>query len=259
MAPPNHPPPRLLTVIGKQQITPNMLRVTLGGAGIASFPAGSAGGYVKLRLYPDGGERPVVRTYTVRYQRDGEIDVDFVLHPDPQGRHGPATDWAIGVAVGDGIEVGGPGPAKPLPPGDHFYLIAGDMTALPAISVNLENLAADARGIAVIEIQREDDRQELAKPNGVGIEWLINPHPGTLGTLGTAIADRLRGVDPGGEGVYGWVASEFAAMRALRDYLRGERGLGPDRLYISSYWKAGLSEEEHKLAKRDDLERTETS
>jgi len=43
-------------------------------------------------------------------------------------------------------------------------------------------------------------------------------------------------------------------MQALRAYLRDERGLGPDRLYISSYWKSGLTEEAHKLAKREDAE-----
>ncbi|MCP3729899.1 siderophore-interacting protein [Sphingomonas sp. MG17] len=252
MAPPNRPPPRRLTVLAKRSITPNMLRVTLGGAGLAGFPPEAEGGYVKLRLFPDGGDRLVVRTYTIRHQRDGEIDLDFVLHADDHGRHGPATDWALAAREGDAIEVGGPGPAKPLPAGHARYLIAGDMTALPAISVNLERLPADARGVAVIEVQSDADRQPLAKPDGVEIDWIVNPHPGTGGA---AIAERLRAADSGDADIYAWVASEFAAMRALRSYLRDERGLGPDRLYISSYWKAGLSEDEHKIAKRDDLER----
>jgi len=254
MAPPNRPPPRTLTVLGKQVVTPNMLRVTLGGPGLADFPAGSAGGYVKLRLFPAGAERPVVRTYTIRHQRDDAIDLDFVLHADDTGRHGPATDWALAARPGDVIEVGGPGPAKPLPAGRGFYLIAGDMTALPAISVNLEALAPDARGVAVIEIQNDADRQDIAKPAGVEIIWLVNPAPGTQSA---ALADRLRAKDTGAPDVHGWAASEFSAMQALRTYLRAERALDRLQLYISSYWKAGLSEDEHKVAKRDDAERAD--
>ena len=54
--------------------------------------------------------------------------------------------------------------------------------------------------------------------------------------------------------VYAWAACEFSSMKALRSYLREERGLGADSLYISSYWKSGLTEEDHKLAKREDAE-----
>nr|WP_272214140.1 SIP domain-containing protein [Marinicella sp. W31]MDC2876875.1 SIP domain-containing protein [Marinicella sp. W31] len=54
--------------------------------------------------------------------------------------------------------------------------------------------------------------------------------------------------------VYGWCAAEFETMRRLRTYLRQERGLGPDQLYISSYWKQGLGEDQHRVVKRADAE-----
>ena len=41
-------------------------------------------------------------------------------------------------------------------------------------------------------------------------------------------------------------------MKLLREYLRAERGLGTDRLYISSYWKQGLVEDDHRDIKRSD-------
>lgn len=252
MAPPNRPPPRTLQVLAKQQVTPNMLRVTLGGDGLQGFPAGSAGGYVKLQLAgPVAGGRPVIRTYTVRHQRADAIDVDFALHQDSGGDHGPATAWALAVQPGENIAVGGPGPAKPLPPGHAFYLVAGDMTALPAIAVNLAALPQDARGAAVIEVTSEDDRQDLPCPAGVTVEWLVNPEPGSQPQ---ALAHALRAHDPGGDDVYAWGAAEFSAMQALRAYLRAERQLGPDRLYLSSYWKQGLTEEAHKVVKREDAE-----
>jgi NADPH-dependent ferric siderophore reductase len=242
------PAPRRAEVLASTRITRNMLRITLGGAGLAGFPAESVGGYIKLRLFPDGPDTPVVvRTYTVRNQRAGEIDVDFALHADASGSHGPATDWALGAQPGDTIEIGGPGPAKPLPAGEEFYLL--DMTALPAISVNLEALPTDARGHAVLEVQHADDAQDLAVPAGVTIEWLVNPDPGSQPEL---LANHLRAAMPSNGAVYAWVATEFGSMRAARAFLREECGLTPQQLYISSYWKRGLTEEAHKVAKRDD-------
>ncbi|MFC4256296.1 siderophore-interacting protein [Altererythrobacter xixiisoli] len=247
MAPPNRPPPRLLQVLDRTQVTPNMLRLTLGGPGLEGFPAGQAGGYVKLRLPTDGG-KVVVRTYTIRAQTAETIDVDFALHAAEDGADGPATAWALGAQVGDPIELGGPGAAKLLPDGHDFYLLLGDMTALPAISVNLELLPADARGLAVIEILTDEDRQDLARPEGVEIRWLVNPHPGTGLVLPAEVAQLAW---PNGN-PYAWSASEFSSMQALRRILRDERGLGPDRLYISSYWKSGLTEEAHKVIKSED-------
>lgn len=250
MAPPNRPPPRELEVLARGYVTPNMLRLTLGGPGLEGFPEGQAGGYVKLRLpSPVDPAKTVVRTYTIRDQRAGEIDVDFALHGNAEDGAGPATDWALSARLGDRIAVAGPGAAKPLPPGADFYLIAGDMTALPAISVNLEQLAAGSRGIAVLEIMSADDRQDIACPAGVELRWIVNPHPG--GEDGPLSAE-VRDIDWPESRLYAWCACEFSSMRALRAYLREERGLGPANLYISSYWKAGLNEEAHREAKRED-------
>jgi NADPH-dependent ferric siderophore reductase len=237
-------------VLAKRQITPNMLRVTLGGPGMADFPLGSAGGYIKLRLLPEGPDGPVVvRTYTIRHQQAGAIDVDFALHTDTSGDHGPATLWAMTCQIGDTIEIGGPGPAKPLPEGHDFYLVAGDMTALPAIAVNLEQLPANAIGYCIIEVQCDEDRQDIALPSGFDLDFVINPVPGTGAA---AMLAHIRAAAPRLGEMYAWVASEFETMRALRDFLRGELGLGREQLYISSYWKAGLAEDDHKRIKSED-------
>lgn len=252
MATPPRPAPREVEVLASRFVTPNMLRLTLGGPGMEGFPEGQRGGYVKLRLAPaEGSTKPQVRTYTIRAQRAGEIDVDFALHGVGSDHAGPATRWAAEAKPGDRIEMGGPGAAKPLPPGMDHYLIFGDMTALPAISVNLEDLAPDARGKAVIEIRDEEDRQTLAHPPGVEVEWLVNPQPGHEDA---PLAGAARAIPWPDGSAYAWSASEFVTMRAMRDYLRGERGLGPDRLYISSYWKNGLEEDAHKVIKREDAE-----
>ncbi|WP_347304059.1 siderophore-interacting protein [Croceibacterium sp. TMG7-5b_MA50] len=236
--------------MSKRLLTPNMLRVTLGGAGLAGFPAGQAGGYLKLRVPAQGGGKPCVRTYTISAQGQDGLEVDFALHADAHGKAGPATAWALGTDVGDVLEVGGPGAAKPLPAGHDFYLVAGDMTSLPAISVNLAALPDNARGLAVIEISDTADRQDLPCPAGVELAWLVK-QPGSDPDL---LARTLRSRPWPQGSVYAWAACEFAAMRALRTYLRDERGLMPDRLYISSYWQAGSTEDRHREVKRADAE-----
>ncbi len=245
-------PPRPVTVLASTMVTPAMLRLTLGGEGMRDFPPRQQGGYVKLMFAPQPGKtKPTVRTYTIRHQRDGEIDEDFALHGTDAASAGPATGWATSVTGGEGIVIGGPGAAKPLPEGRDFYLVAGDMTGLPAISVNLEALPRDAKGVALIEVQSEADCQSLDAPAGVEIRWLVNPAPGTRPEL---LEQAVRGVEWPAGSPYGWVACEFSAMQRLRQYLRVERGLGPSELYISSYWKCGLVEDDHKIAKRADAE-----
>lgn len=242
------PEPRTLEVLSSETLSPSMHRLALGGAGLANFPAGQAGGYIKLML-PGEGERPVVRTYTIRRQTPEALTVDFALHG--QEAAGPATRFALEAQRGATVKIGGPGPAKPLPPGRDFYLVAGDMTALPAIGVNLEALDRGATGHAAIEIQSEADRQPIDAPPGVTIEWIVNPQPGLAPEL---LVEAMRAAELPDGNVAAWAACEFSSMRALREFFHGELGLGGDDLYISSYWKHGLEETKHKVLKREDAE-----
>lgn len=239
-------PPRLFIVTGRTMITPHMLRLTLGGEGMQSFPLDQAGAYIKLRFARDDGTT-LMRTYTVRAQREDAIDVDVVLHADG----GPAAQWATSTQPGDMIEIGGPGPRKRLDPGADWCLLAGDMTALPAISDNLEALPADAHGYAVIEVISEEDIQPLVAPEQVEIHWVINPCPGENSDL---LVDAVRTIDwkEGRPAV--WAACEFSTMRRLRDYFKHERNVPREDLYISSYWKLGMNEDSHKKAKQQDAE-----
>ncbi|MDP2697653.1 siderophore-interacting protein [Thalassospira sp.] len=246
------PAPRTLTVIRKAQITPNMLRITLGGDGMAGFPDDQGSAYVKLILPQSGDaaatDRPVLRTYTVRHHRPGEIDIDFVLHGDG----GPASRWAGACAPGDTLAVGGPGPKKLVDNRADWFLIVGDMTALPAISVNIEQLPPNAKGHAVIEILAESDIQKIAAPQDFHIHWKLNPHPGINSDV---LIDHVKTLPwPDGRPSV-WVACEFSSMRKLRDHLCNDRALDRDNLYISSYWKLGSNEEKHKVEKRADAER----
>ena len=244
------PEPRILTVIDSFRITPNMHRITLGGAGLAGFPQGQSGGYVKLMLSGPQDGKATVRTYTIRHQSESTIDVDFALHGAGE-ESGPATRWATNAQAGDLVKVGGPGAAKPLPDGPGPFLLVGDMTALPAMSVNLEALPEDATGNIIILIRDTADKQDLIKPEGVTVQWLVDAD---LGANPSLLSDAVREVPAIDALAYAWAACEFEAMKLLRQYLRVEHGFGSERLYISSYWKRGLIEDEHKQVKRIDAE-----
>lgn len=240
-------PPRTFTVLDKREISPHMLRLTLGGEAMHDFPADQGSAYVKLHFNQAGSDRPLLRTYTIRSQRSDSVDIDFVRHGDG----GPAMRWAEAVAPGEAIDIGGPGPKKRVDPSADWFLLVGDMTALPAISANIEILPADARGHVIIEVIDPDDIQDLPMPAGLDVHWVVNPQPGQNAAI---LLDAVRELAwlPGAPSV--WCACEFNSMRALREHLRDQRGIARQQLYISSYWQRGRNEETHKQTKRADAD-----
>ena len=252
--------PYLLTVINNTLLTPNMRRLTLSGAQLARFPDISASHYVKLLFDFDGQpittaqmspDEALMRTYTVRAinQAEQTMCIDVVMHAqntDCDEHSGPASRWAERVKPGNSIAVAGPGSSKGLTQSHDWVLFIGDMTALPAISAYLDILPEDARRYAIIEIISEHDKQTLNKPEGVQIIWAeqdtraFQRHVETLAWL------------PGTPAV--WIACEFSQMRQLRQLMTNKFALSHQQLYVSSYWRKGRSEDQHKIDKQNDLE-----
>ena len=241
-------PPRTVEVIRKTTVTPNMLRVTVGGAGLADFPEDQDSAYIKLRMTeppPDSDEKPVIRTYTVRHYDagTGELDIDFVLH-DIEGL---AADWARDCQAGDTIRIMGPGPKKLVDYSADWFVLAGDMSALPAITANIEGMPDDAKGIALLEIIDPADKQDIRCPAGLEIRWIENPHPETPNTL---LLDAVKELTwPEGRPSV-WIAGEFTTALAIRSYVKDEVGIGREHLYASSYWQIGQTEDGHRISKQ---------
>lgn len=244
--------PGKLTVTAVSQLTRNMRRVTLYGEDLVRFPDNSEGAYFKLVFDSDDADRPIMRTYTVARHRPDqhEIDVDFMLHAGPDGvTDGIAAPWSISAKPGDRMSVFGPGPATFVNPDADWFLLAADMTALPALTASLALLPVKARGYVVIETLNDDDKQNLAIPAGMDVVWVVNPHAGSDESPLFHAITRLTWLE--GQ-VAAWVACEFKTMKKIRQYLRVDRDVEKSRLYVSSYWKQGLREEEHKVVKKED-------
>ena len=228
-------------------LTPHMRRITLSGSGLAEFPDNCAGGYIKLLFDSAKQSKPAMRTYTIRsFDREKpRIDVDFVLHCD----QGIASAWASRVSRGDTLKIAGLGPKKPVNKHADWFFLMADLSALPALSVNLEELGEDAAGYALIFIDDVQDRQILVAPQGIKVDWIVMKPETSSGYK--SMLDYVEQIAwiRGAPAV--WLAGEFEEVKRLRIYFRVEKRIPKDYSYYSSYWKKGLTEPAHKILKQE--------
>jgi len=252
---------REMTVVAARQVTPLMRRLTLKGEDLARFAVG--GHHVRLLIprnreaqpawpvtgedgrpsWPRGAERPDVRIYTVRRidVASGEVDIDFVLHG---GDAHPGARFALGALPGDRVGMTGPGGGA-TPQADRM-LLAGDETALPAIGRILETLPGRARAVVRIEIADAGEEQRLDSAADIDLRWLHRngAAPGTT----SLIEDAVRRFEwpPAGESLFAWIGCEYRSVRAIRQWLRTERGLARDDHLAVAYWRRGFASGEDR-------------
>ncbi|MCG5450533.1 siderophore-interacting protein [Micromonospora hortensis] len=282
-----------VTVRAVRRLSPSFTRVTFTGADLDRFADNGYDQRIKLAMplpgqdratLPDGADwyatwralpehlRNPIRTYTVRAVRPhlAEVDVDMVLHGDS----GPATRWARRASVGDEIALVGPDAGFD---GNHggvefrqstggTLLLAGDETAVPAISSICERLPLDARGTVVLEVPDAADVLPLLAPPGVEVRWLARGADGYGSRLVPAVvaaagellapgvseaAQPVPDVDVDTEilwevpeqvasaPLYAWLAGEAGVIRNLRRHLVAERGLDRRAVAFMGYWRLG--------------------
>lgn len=250
--PPRPPRPTVeLEVVHTERLSPALVRVRLGGAGFAQFEdRPETDKYVKLKFTTPAPEsHPVTRTYTVRSvnTEHGTLDVDFVVHGD-EGLAGP---WAAAARPGDRIGLMGPGGGYRPDPTADWYLFAGDLSAVPAISSALEELhrlKPEAVGVAFIEVDAEDAILPIDAPEGVAVIWVVDP-----GHDPEALSDHVRAHEWRAGRVQAFAHGERESMKALRRVLNAERGLPRTDLSLSGYWARGRSEDRFQVEKREPI------
>lgn len=198
--------------------------------------------YNQYRGMPEG-LRPPMRTYTIRRfrPRDNEIDIDFVLHGD----NGPASSWADRATPGDRIDILAPNAGHtPItgyeyqPPADaEWELIAGDDTALPAISSIVEALPASRRALVFLEVDSLAEVQPMHSAGDVALTWLSRAGKPAVG--GGLLREAIgRTTFPDGR-PYAWLAGESSAVTGLRRHLVNDRGIEKESVQFSGYWLLG--------------------
>lgn len=292
-------------VVSVERLSPSFVRVELGGPALADFGVdgpvldqriklvfpGASGqvpsftdadeSWFRTWLDLPADERGHMRTYSVRAVRGTGVGtrlvVDLVLHLEP-GATGPGACWAAAARPGDRLVVLAPRRGIPFggiefdPGASQRLLLAGDETAVPAVSSILGCLPRDARGAAFLEVPVSGDELPLEGPPGMDVTWL--PRNGApLGRLlHGAVVDHLGGeaaTDTGGEvtvdpdlwetptysssgeavadapaagaGLYAWVAGESGVVTLLRRHLVRECGLPRSQVAFMGYWRRGVA------------------
>ena len=269
-------PVHTFEVVGSEELTSHMVRIVLGGSGFDAFvPSEFTDSYVKLVFVADdvdmaalprpltldsfgdlpAAKQPVVRTMTVRRADPAarEIAIDVAVH----GEHGAAGLWAAAAEPGQPVYLMGPAGAYAPDPAADWHLLAGDETALPAISVALEALPASAIGQVFIESAEPEDEIPLTAPEGVQINWIYRG--GRADLVGE---DRAGDHAPLIEAVKSarWLPGQVhafvhgeaqAVMHNLRPYIRKEREVDAKWASISGYWRRGRTEETFRQWKKE--------
>ncbi|MFB7722026.1 siderophore-interacting protein [Nocardia sp. NPDC056100] len=252
-------------VLASKRISPNFVRVTLGGDGLAGFTAMGFDQWFRLFLPGRDGSlklptsastlgwyaqylmmgkehRPLVRNYTVRdYRAAGfgefgstaEIDIDFFSHGDDS----PASNWAGGATPGDKVGLLDEGITYQAPENTNWSLLVGDESAVPGIAGILRSAPRDLKGAAYLEIPNPEDAQEFDAPEGVEVHWVIRADSNA--EVGSVVAEAVRGQEIPATGVYAFVAGEQKLASGLRRYWAQERGIPKADITFTGYWRVG--------------------
>ena len=206
-------------VLRREQLSQHLVRVVLGGPGLAAFAStGIPDEWVGL-VVPGQFQS---RYYTVRSWDGAELVLDIVVH-----EVGLVTEWAQLDVVGQTVTVTEPKGSFAMPAGARWLLLVGDLTAMPAMARIATTVDLPTRIWAEVP-------DELASylPASAEVTWLTPPWVGE-----SRLAEVVEEIDwPAGEG-YFWMAGESAQMRAIRKHLMRERRLPSAAYDVMGYWR----------------------
>ncbi len=251
------------TVETVEWLTPTLVRVVLGGPGLAGFEVpDDTDAYVNVAIPPAGAPYdavfapadvreahgkehwPARRRYSVRGWDGTLLTLDFVVHGD-SGVGGP---WAANAAAGDVLVFEGPGSGYRPDPDADWHLLVGDESALPAIATSLEAVPAGGRAVVRLVCDGPDHEVELACPGELDLVWLHRSGTPADADLLARAVEQL--TFPAGR-VHAFVHGEADEIRAVRRHLLTERGLERSDMSCSPYWRRTMTDEAWRQVKRD--------
>jgi NADPH-dependent ferric siderophore reductase len=245
-------PPRFRRVAVRrvEHVSPRMVRVTLAGPDLEGLSVEHPAASVRLLLpsygaqpllipswngneflLPDG-RRPTIRTFTPRRVDPEalELDLEIVSHGG-----GVASEWAEAAEPGDPAAISGPGRGYVIDRDAPAFLVAGDETAIPAISQLLEAIPAATPVTVLVEVGHPDARLALPEHPRAMVEWL-ELAPGS--PPGDALVAAVLDSDITAETRI-WAAGEAAAVQRIRRHLFEDRGVPRAQAAVRGYWKHG--------------------
>jgi len=248
------------SVARTERVSPSFQRVTIAGADLADFEWLGHDHWFRLFLPATGAplrlpevtgrvwwnsylaipeaERPHCSNYTVAgYRRTasgGELDIDVVLHWHDGELSGAVAIWAAHAELGNEVGLLDQGLLFDPPADAAEYVLVADETGLPAVRGILRSLPTDATGVALLEVPKSGDVEQLAAPSGVQVRWL--PRDGRAGTPGQLALAALSEVSPRPDAYAFSVGESDLATGGRRALHRA--GLAKSRITFSGFWKA---------------------
>ncbi|SFK64206.1 siderophore-interacting protein [Methylophaga sulfidovorans] len=232
---------RMTQVAQIEDLGPHMRRITLIGDDLKDFPPDQESAHFKA-IFPQPGQtkpklgiyagfKKWMRSYTIRAfnQQTKVLTVDFAVND----HKGLGTDWANNAKVGDYLGIAGPGDTKYTNYDADWHLLVADLTGLPAAAAALEKLPKHAIGVAFLQVPTEQDKQLIHCPEGMKINWVINPDL-TKNALLMAVENTSW---LSGEPAI-FIATESSQMKAIKKYVKNMPGYTNKQTYASGYWKA---------------------
>jgi NADPH-dependent ferric siderophore reductase len=235
------PKMRITEVSSVIDLSPHMKRIILTGDELVDFPQDKKGSYVKaifpnpksnnhvpkLGMYP--GFRKWMRSYTIREfnTKKLELTLDFAVN-DHQGL---ATNWAMNAKPGDKLGIAGPGDIKHNADLGNKRLFIGDFTALPAIAALLEQLSDDEQGNVWLQVPDQKDIQNLKKPVGIIINWIVTPNKLTNKLLDGLVSESN---DLSDTAIF--IAAEMGIIKQLKQHINQNCIYDKQKLYATAYW-----------------------
>lgn len=224
-------------VIGVEDITPRMRRVTVVGDALKAMPIDRPAMWMKLFFPMPSNIKPQGRAYTIRaYNAEqGWMAFDFALHGD----QGPAAWWIARVREGDTLALAGPRPGYWIDPSKQEQVLIGDATALPAIAGIVERLPTGARAQAYIEVADAGEEQALISPADLAVHWVHSGAvlPGATGQLELAVQQASLTRD-----CQVFLAGEAFMVRALLTHLMVDRRIPHPSIDAKGYWRLGTAD-----------------
>ena len=166
------------------------------------------------------------RNYTVRRWDGDRVFIDFVDHGA-----GVAASWARAARPGQMLGMWGTRAWYSPPAGVEWMLLVADLPGLPALLRIVEELPADRRAHAIVEVRHRDDMLPVESAAEVTVDWRIGGNGHAPSVLAPAVAEFAV---PNPQG-YVWFAGEASVGRALRKQLKGV--MPPNRLALVGYWR----------------------
>ena len=236
------PRPLALEVRAREQVTPLVTRVVVGGDDLIGLDW--APGQDLMLAIPSTGDT-INRRYTIRRSDPtaGTVDLDFVVHG-----HGPGSAWATDAPIGSTVSAVGPR-GKVVPVADvAFHLFVCDESGWPATAAMVEALAPSTSAIVVADVAGPDEHQMLDAACDLRSVWCDRNGrpPGDGDTVLAALAELDL---PPGRG-HAYLSAEFAVVRALGAHLAG-RGFASEQVSPKAYWRRDQANAAHGEPLRD--------